>query len=112
MTTPQFPAASRYSGVEVAYLTTGFGAGPVIAYLRRRTLPDPAELALLTEHVVTEGERLDRITAAYLGDPEQFWRLSDANRAMRPDELTETIGRRLRITLPQGFPGGAAVPRA
>ena len=41
----------------------------------------------------------------YLGDPEQFWRVCDANRAMRPDELTETIGRRLRITLPEGIPG-------
>jgi hypothetical protein len=24
---------------------------------------------------------------------------------MRPDELTETVGRRLRITLPEGIPG-------
>ena len=24
---------------------------------------------------------------------------------MRPDELTETLGRRLRITLPEGIPG-------
>lgn len=109
---PQFPATSRYSGVEVAYLATSDGAGPVIAYLRRRLLPDPAQLALLTEHVVTQGERLDRITAACLGDPEQFWRLCDANRAMRPDELTEVIGRRLRITLPPGFPGGPGVPYA
>ena len=31
--------------------------------------------------------------------------LCDANGAMRPDELTETIGRRLRITLPEGIPG-------
>jgi hypothetical protein len=34
------------------------------------------------------------------------WRLCDANGAMRPDELTETPGRRLRITLPEGIPGG------
>ena len=26
-------------------------------------------------------------------------------RAMRPDELTETLGWRLRITLPEGIPG-------
>ena len=37
--------------------------------------------------------------------PRQFWRVCDANAAMRPDELTETIGRRLRITLPEGIPG-------
>jgi hypothetical protein len=34
-----------------------------------------------------------------------FWRICDANRAMRPGALTETIGSRLRITLPEGIPG-------
>jgi hypothetical protein len=58
----------------------------------------------LQEHVVTQGERLDNITALYLGDPEQFWRLCDANAAMQPEELEE-ISRRLRITLPEGVPG-------
>jgi hypothetical protein len=103
MTISQFPATSRYSGIEIAYLVAADGRQ--IAYLRRRILPAPEQLALLTEHVVTQGERLDRITAQYLGDPEMFWRLCDANRAMRPDELTETVGRRLRITLPAGIPG-------
>jgi hypothetical protein len=54
---------------------------------------------------VTQGDRLDNVTARYLGDPEAFWRICDANNAMRPNELTETIGRRLRITLPEGIPG-------
>ena len=48
-------------------------------------------------------------SAQYLGDPEQFWRLCDANRALRPQELTDTIGKKLRITLPEGIPG---VPHA
>jgi hypothetical protein len=68
-------------------------------------VPPPERFALLQEHVVTQGERLDNITARYLDDPEQFWRICDANRALRPDELTETVGRRLRITLPEGIPG-------
>ena len=72
-------------------------------YLRRRFVPSPERFELLTEHSVTEGERLDNITAQYLGDPEQFWRICDANGAIRPDELTETAGRRLRITLPEGL---------
>lgn len=59
-------------------------------------------MTVMAEHLVTEGERLDNITARYLVDPEQFWRLCDANNAMRPDELTEVIGRRLMIPLPQG----------
>lgn len=101
--TPLFPATSRYYGVETATLTAPDGR--TIIYLKRRFLPPPENFSLLQEHVVTEGERLDNITAHYLGDPEQFWQVCDANRAMRPDELTETIGRRLRITLPQGIPG-------
>ena len=45
------------------------------------------------------GDRLDNITANYLGDPEQFWLLCDANNAMHPDELTAQIGQKLRIPL-------------
>ena len=51
------------------------------------------------------GDRLDNLAAKYFGDPELFWRLCDANGALRPDELIEIIGRRLRITLPLGVPG-------
>lgn len=54
---------------------------------------------------MNEGERLDQVAAKYLGDPEAFWRIADANGAMRPQALTETAGRRLRITLPEGIPG-------
>lgn len=99
----QFPITSRYYTVETAEYETADGR--TVVYLRRRFVPPPERFELLQEHVVTEGERLDNITAHYLGDPEQFWRLCDANRAVRPDELTEEIGRRLRITLPEGIPG-------
>jgi hypothetical protein len=68
-------------------------------------VPQPEKFSLLQEYVVSEGDLLDNVTARFLGDPEQFWRICDANRAMRPDELTETVGRRLRITLPEGIPG-------
>ena len=98
-----FPPTSRYHGIDTATLETA--SGKTVIYIRRRFLPSPEDLALLQEHVVTQGERLDNIAALYLGDPEQFWRICDANRAMRPDELTETIGRRLRITLPAGLAG-------
>jgi hypothetical protein len=98
-----FPITSRYYGLDTATFTTP--AGVKIAYLRRRFVPSPERFALLQEHTVTEGERLDNITAEYLGDPEQFWRVADANNAMNPSELTEIIGRKLRITLPEGIPG-------
>ena len=103
MNTNPFPPTSRYAGVDTVTLEDA--AGNTIIYLRRRFVPPPERFSLLQEHVVKQSERLDNITAQYLDDPEQFWRICDANRAMRPDELTETVGRRLRITLPEGIPG-------
>jgi len=99
----QFPPNSRYTTTGASTLTAPDGR--TIVYLRRRFVPPPDRFALLQEHTVTEGERLDNLTAHYLGDAEVFWRLCDANGAMQPDELTETVGRRLRITLPEGIPG-------
>jgi hypothetical protein len=98
-----FAVTSRYYGLATATLETA--DGKTIVYVRRRFVPPPERFELLQEHTVVEGDRLDTITAQYLGDPEQFWRLCDANGAVRPDELTETVGRRLRITLPEGIPG-------
>jgi hypothetical protein len=101
-TTP-FPPTSRYHRTPIARLTSADGRE--IVYLKRRFVPPPERFALLQEHTVTEGERLDHIAARAFGDPEQFWRICDANGAIRPDELLEPIGRRLRITLPEGLPG-------
>ena len=101
MTTP-FPPASRYASTPIA--TYEACPGRIVRYLTRRFLPQPEDLAVLAFHTVSEGDRLDNVTARYLADPEQFWRVADANRAMRPDDLMQ-VGRRLRITLPAGIPG-------
>jgi hypothetical protein len=98
-----FPATSRYSTVPI--VTTEVVPGHPVRHLARRFLPQPERFALLHEHVVNQGERPDTVAAAELGDAEAWWRVADANRVMRPEELTETIGRRLRITLPEGVPG-------
>ncbi len=103
MAANNFSPTSRYYGLETTKLETP--EGKTIVYLKRRFVPSPERFALLQEHLVTQGERLDNITAQYLGDPEQFWRVCDGNGAMRPEELTEVPGRRLRITLPEGIPG-------
>jgi hypothetical protein len=78
-----------------------------VTYLCRRFVPPPERFSLLQEHEVSEGERPDGIAARYLGDPEQFWRVCDANNVIQPNELTETTGRRIRITLPEGIPGSS-----
>ncbi len=101
-----FPATSRYHDIETA--TLELPDGSEVVYLRRRFVPSPDRFALLQVHVVVSGDRLDNVTARYLGDPEQFWRIADANGALRPEELVERVGRRLRITLPEGLPGVVA----
>ncbi|MEO0998570.1 MAG: LysM domain-containing protein [Pseudomonadota bacterium] len=98
-----FPATSRYHGIATGTLQRPDGT--TVIFLKRRMIPAPEGFAGLHEHVVVDGERLDNITAHYLSDPLQFWQICDANRAMRPNELTEVPGRRLRITLPNGIPG-------
>jgi hypothetical protein len=105
MATNNLPPTSRYYGLETAVFRTADDREMI--YLRRRFLPSPERFALLLDHVVTAGERLDHLAARYLNDPEAFWRIADANAAMRPEELTEIPGRRLRITLPEGIPGAS-----
>lgn len=93
----RFPFGTRYHGVEVSTVNG-------VAILRRREIPPPSTFAVVAEHVVAEGDRLDLIAAQYFGDPDQAWRICDANGALDPDELL-VVGRCLRITLPAGIPG-------
>jgi hypothetical protein len=100
-----FAPTSRYYSVGTTALTDV--DGEQVPYLCRRFLPLSARFALLREHVVLGGERIDRIAAQEIGDAELLWQLADANDAMRPEALTDVVGRRLRVTLPVGIPGPA-----
>ena len=102
-----FPPNSRYHGVAIAQITTVDGR--TITYLRRRFVPPPERFETIAEHTVMAGDRLDNLAARYLGDAELFWRVADANGAIQPAQLTETVGRTLRITLPEGISGAANV---
>ena len=97
-----FGPSSRYAGIATARIDID---GATVVYVRRRFVPQPESMSVFASHTVSAGERLDHIAARYLGDPELFWRICDANRALRPDELTESLGRRLAITLPEGVQG-------
>jgi hypothetical protein len=92
-----FGPTSRYVTLETVSLER---EGRTIAYKRRRFLPFADDMPPLTETTVADGERLDLICARTLGDPEQFWRICDANNAMNPSDLEET-GRLLRVAMPQ-----------
>jgi hypothetical protein len=102
MISDKFLPSSRYAGVEV--VTRVEADGRTVAYLKRRFVPQPDRFALLREHVVHDGERLDQLSAAYLGDPEQFWRIADANGAIAPETMTDDAGAIVRITLPADVP--------
>lgn len=98
-----FDKTSRYSGIPEAKLTVTDPDGTTreVAYVRRRFLPPIESLTPIAEHIVEQGDRLDNVSARYLGDPTQFWRLADANDEMRPEELTDEVRSVIRIAFPQ-----------
>jgi len=98
-----FDPASRYAGVPITKMieTGADGQERMIAYVQRRFVPDVAGTTLV-QHTVIQGDRLDNVTARYLGDPLQFWRVADANGVLRPEDLTQQPGKVIRIVLPTG----------
>jgi len=87
-----FARGSRYEQVAQAIYTDP--SGRQIPYVLLRLIPD----ALVQQvHTVAEGERLDLIANHYFSDPEQFWRICDANQVLRPADLTDIPGQRLLI---------------
>jgi hypothetical protein len=97
-----FAPQSRYDGVPLARLQQRSGE-PGVVYVRRRFIPSPDELTIALRHAVAALERPDQLGAKYLGDPLLYWRIADANAVVDPNELTDTIGRRVDIALPPGM---------
>ncbi|MEX3935881.1 hypothetical protein AB4Y32_29505 [Paraburkholderia phymatum] len=79
-----YDTSSRYYGLPV--LETTAANGVVIRYVKRRFIPDAALFPTLTVHQVQQGDRIDVLAARYLGDPLLYWRVADANLAVRPDD--------------------------
>ncbi len=98
-----FPPTSRYYNVTTTSRLAPDGTMQV--YLRRRFLPASDRFTVVQEHRVAAGERIDHLAATYLGDPEQYWRLCDANDAVRPDALMERLDSVVDIALPQDATG-------
>jgi len=90
-----FESNSRYAQIEDGVLTTD--NGQVIRFKRRRFLPDGEKMSLFQEVTVTAGDRLDLIANRFLGDPEEFWRICDANNAMYPFDLVNKTYTVLKI---------------
>lgn len=90
-----FFRGSRYESVPTTEFTTGNGR--VVQYKRMRFIP-AFETALRQR--VREDDRPDLLAYRVLGDPEQFWRLTDANRVLRPVELTAVPGQSVSVPGP------------
>ena len=89
-----FETTSRYATVDDATIETPEpdGTTRTVRFKRRRFLPPADTLTPLTQHVMTDADRLDLVAARYAGDPTAFWRLCDGNDVLRPEEL-EHAGR-------------------
>ena len=93
-----FDADSRYYALDTA--TWIAPDGREVRYVRRRFLPQAEDGPVLARVKVEAEQRLDLIAARALGDPEQFWRICDANGAMHPKEMTAELGRWLVVKMP------------
>ncbi|MCK9495118.1 MAG: LysM domain-containing protein [Dehalococcoidia bacterium] len=105
LNTSPFEQNSRYYGLPIARYERP-GADP-IPYVRRRFIPPVERYTEVERHHVQQGDRIDRLAAHYLGDPERYWQIADANAAMDPADLTATPGDQISITLPDGIGGGS-----
>jgi hypothetical protein len=92
-----FARGSRYDRVGQALHTDR--EGRQIPYVLLRTIPAPGPVRGL--HDLAAHERLDLVAGSMFGDPQQFWRLCDANRTLRPDDL-EVVGTRIVVPLVVG----------
>jgi len=92
-----FAKGSRYEKTPQAVYTDR--EGRQISYVVLRTFPLAGPARQI--HDVGAHERLDLIADHFFGDSQQFWRICDANRALRPEDV-ETVGKRLTIPLVTG----------
>lgn len=97
-----FPPESRYHGVEVK---TGIVDGEQRVYVGRRFVPPQSNYSVVQEYRVADGDRLDNITAQFVGDAQQYWQLCDANAVLSADDL-EVSGELIAIAVYEGVAGG------
>ena len=90
-----FAATSRYAGLPTAERTGADGRR--IRFVTRRFLPQDRSVPAASEIITTDADRLDLLAVRALGDPEQYWRICDANPVLNPATVLSTPGRRLRL---------------
>lgn len=92
---------SRYASSEV--LTTRRRDGQVVSYLAPRLSPIGSTLPLQGRIDRLPLDRIDRLANRAFGDPQQFWRLCDANDVLDP--LAYGSAGPGRVDVPRATPG-------
>lgn len=98
-----FDNRSRYWDIPV---TTTMIDGRTVTYVQRRFIPAADTLPLRATYIARREDRSDRVAAAQLQDPLQYWQLLDANGVVRDEDLLRP-GRQIRIPWPATSGGGA-----
>lgn len=100
-----FSISSRYHSVEISSIENQ--NGEPVAYVKRRLIPAQENYFVLQKYICSEGDRPDLLAQKFYNDPERFWQILDANVILDPDELTNTPGKIIKISLPNGIPGNS-----
>lgn len=90
-----FPG-SRYADLTTYSVTLANGK------VQATRLPTPGLAAVLGYYRRGAGDRLDQISARFLADATQFWRICDANGAVVPDALAAATLVGVPIDAPTG----------
>jgi nucleoid-associated protein YgaU len=101
---PTLPS-SRYCNASTLSYT--FPDGTQVMYLARRIVPQASIYQAVQSYAIVDGDRLDNLSAKFLGDPLLYWMICDANSGTDPDALTEQVGCSVVIPLGAGIPPGA-----
>jgi hypothetical protein len=97
MTDP-FTPNSRYYNLPLRTRTTKDGTTQT--FVGRRIIPAVERYRPLDRHRTIDRDRIDNVAAAAFGDPEQYWRICDANGDAEPAQATQPVGRLVVIPLP------------
>jgi hypothetical protein len=103
MTDNPFPLNSRYKADNVRQYTTA--DGETVPFVGRRIIPEMDRYSVLDRHRTVTSERIDQVADAFYGDPEQYWRICDANGVRRPAEADDPVGHLLVIPMPMEMTG-------
>ena len=98
-----FPLNSRYNASNIRQYTTP--AGDTVPFVGRRIVPALDRYQALDRHRAVAAERIDRVADEFYGDPEQYWRICDANGVEHPAQALDPVGRLLLIPVPLEMTG-------